>query len=214
VQELGLWHLNGRYRTVKDGRGRCQSSSCMEWEPDQGTKREGICLALGDEISQAIDSGSPVWITRQGATLSANAGLDTDSVQNRSEVYTIRWTNYESHRLPVYEFYWADESRVGKGWLGWLWGCWQLIVGLPRLGLRAVDDPNVKVSRLAHTFYAVAWIIVILRLLLNLSLTVCGRNCGEKRSRRCAIAENPDHVYLSLDIISSVSSSLFCCAPR
>jgi len=61
------------------------------------------------------------------------------------------------------------------------------------------------VSRLAHTFYAVAWIIVILRLLLNLSLlfvvAIAGRNVADVvQLQRIRIT----FTFL-FDIISSVS---------
>jgi hypothetical protein len=80
-----------------------------------------------------------------------------------------------------YEFYWADESRVGDSVWNQARSYWQILVGLPRLGLYAFDPPEDFqpgwaawfVDVLVRLLYVAAWSALVARLVVVLLIAVC-----------------------------------------
>ncbi len=79
--------------------------------------------------------------------------------------------------MPCYEFYWANESRVGDSIWNQARSYWQILAGLPRLGLYAMDGPAGSRPRLVDSavrfFYTVAWATLVPRLLLGMLMGGC-----------------------------------------
>ena len=86
-----------------------------------------------------------------------------------------------ARRLPVYEFYWANLSRGGTGFIAELKQSWQCVVGLPRIGYQALTHPagnrfSRAILALMRPIYCIAWVLIVVRLLVSLLLIfVMGR---------------------------------------
>ncbi len=80
-----------------------------------------------------------------------------------------------------YEFYWADESRIGDTAWNKARSYWQILVGLPRLGLYALESPDAPKPRfiaraldgLVRFLYVAAWSTLVARFLVVLLMGFC-----------------------------------------
>lgn len=86
-----------------------------------------------------------------------------------------------ARRFPVYDFYWANLSRGGTGFIAELKQSWQCVVGLPRIGYQALTHPagnrfSRAILALMRPIYCIAWVLIVVRLLVSLLLIlVMGR---------------------------------------
>ncbi|WP_165250458.1 alpha/beta hydrolase [Paludisphaera soli] len=111
-------------------------------------------------------------LARSGSAGIAPQGFDPD----RNDAYCphalLEWGDDAPGPKPCYEFYWADESRVGDSVWNRARSYWQLLVGLPRLGLYALDPPRGEargpLDRIAQGAYTIAWGALVLRFLVAL----------------------------------------------
>lgn len=87
---------------------------------------------------------------------------------------TMQWSDpaHNAHQLPVYEFYWADASRNQVGIADQFWLMWQLAVGLPRIGLRAIDGDGHLGSRIARMLCGLVWLALVAHLITSVFFLV------------------------------------------
>src|SRR4051812_2366988 len=97
----------------------------------RGATGRDLAGALGRELGRELGESSTITIGERGDVLRSAPVMDGDDNQVRAEVIDLGWRERGQDRaLPIYEFYWADESRVGEDLVGRLFSSWQLFVGL------------------------------------------------------------------------------------
>ena len=81
-----------------------------------------------------------------------------------------------AHYWPFYEFYWADESRIGDSILDEPWSFWQMIAGLPRIGLYTFDGAPGRqarlLDRLVRGLYVLAWAALVPRFVMAMVVAI------------------------------------------
>jgi len=122
----------------------------------------------------------PIRITKN-AEIRCDASEGSEAESFTATEYEVSAIGSESgkvaRRLPVYEFYWANLSRAGTGFLGGLRQSWQFVVGLPRVGYQALVHRSAtrrgqEILTAARRLFCVAWVLIVVRLLVSLLLIV------------------------------------------
>ncbi len=144
-----------------------------------GAQARGATIsALIRAFGRVTTGGTGTEVGAQSEVLVQPADEQTDRI--RVGAYyphsSLDWRDETgSHSRAFYELYWADESRIGDSILNQMRSYWQLLVGLPRLGLYALDRPAGKPSRLMDHFargcYVFAWVALIARFVVALIMT-------------------------------------------
>jgi hypothetical protein len=176
----------------------------------RGQTGRDLAEAVGRELIRELGEGTTVTIDRRGDILRAAPVAAGDEDLVRAEVVDVDWREDGRDRsLPIYEFYWADESRVGEDLVGRWLGAWQLFVGLPRLGLYALSYPAAGLRglalRVARGLYGLAWIALVLRLLAGLIIASLGASVGLDGLRQAELS-------LPLDLATSLAFLLLVMA--
>lgn len=111
------------------------------------------------------------------------------------------------HRL--YEFHWADLSRLSDRWYDQVRGSVQFLTGLPRLGFRALNAPEPATwpracSSIARLSFVACWSCIVARLSVALGYIAIGFVPFVAVTRATTI-----RVLLWFDLITSISALAF-----
>jgi hypothetical protein len=175
------------------------ASSDAEWKSSGavivvhgvGNQERGSTIAtLMQTIGKFAPGGSGSEVVARGDVLvkppDPTMSHSSTTIQGHTSAYCphaeLRWSNNKAiHSLPFYEFFWADESRLGKSLWSQVRSFWQILVGLPRLGLYALDPPDgYQPNSLATLLdgalrftYVAAWSALVVRFLVVLLMGAC-----------------------------------------
>jgi hypothetical protein len=130
----------------------------------EGETARSLGLSLARELSK--EHFRAHTLSAADSVVSAPPSLPDGNVE--APAFSLREEGSAGDRARIYELYWANESRVGEFIVSQVISFWQLFVGVPRLGLIALDYTPARGRAALTVFrgvYVLVWLLIVLRML-------------------------------------------------